>query len=51
VAAILIFQVVVELPNIGNFVATTYLGKVMEVFPITLRGLETAFKRFDGGYF
>jgi len=32
-AAILIFQVVVELPNIGRFVATTYLGEVTEVYP------------------
>ena len=35
----------VELPNIGPFVATLYLGKVTEVFPLTSCGLEMAFKR------
>ena len=44
-AAILIFQVVVELPYIGHFVATPYLGKVTEVFPLTPCGLEMAFER------
>jgi len=34
-----------DLPNIGHFVAPTYLGKVTQVFPFTPSGLEMAFKR------
>jgi len=41
----LILHGVVELPNIDHFVATTYLGKVTEVFPVTPSGLEMTFKR------
>jgi len=43
--------VVVELPNIGHFVALSYLGKVTEVFPLTPSGLEMAFKRLVWGTF
>jgi len=45
------FPVVVELPQIGHFVASTYLGKVTGVFPITQSGLEMAFKRSVWGTF
>jgi len=37
------FQVVVELPNIGYFVAATYVGNVADVFPLAPNGLEMAF--------
>ena len=44
-AAILDFLVVVELPNVGHFIAPIYLGKVTEGFPLTPSGLKMAFKR------
>ena len=51
-AAILIIQVVVELPNIGHFDVPTSLGKVTKVFPFTPSGLDMAFNRsVHGGYF
>jgi hypothetical protein len=44
-AAILDFLVVVELPNVGHFIAPIYLRKVTEEFPLTPSGLKMAFKR------
>jgi len=43
------FPVVVELPQIGHFVASTYLGKVTEGLTLTPSGFEMAFKRLVWG--
>jgi len=43
------FQVVVELPNIGHFVAPLYLGKVMEVFPLTIQAVRNGVQEIGLG--
>ena len=44
-AAILVFQVGVELRKMCHFVAPSYLGKVTKAFLLTPSGLEMAVKR------